>query len=108
MDTESGSGDLPMILAEQPAKAMVATGATMEDFERLESSIVSRMEALLSKYLGKQDEPKTAYATILHNTHDHSIEDLMSYSSYSLMEYQLSGYTPHTLEECSTCDGEVN
>ena len=53
MDTESGSGDLPMILAEQPAMAKVATGATTDDFERLELSIVSRVEALLSKYLGK-------------------------------------------------------
>ena len=57
MDTESGSGDLSMILAEQPAMATVATGATTDDFERLESSIVRRMEALLSKYLGKQEEP---------------------------------------------------
>ena len=55
MDTESGSGDLPLILAEQPAMAKVANGATADDFERLESSIVSRVEALLSKYLGKQE-----------------------------------------------------
>ena len=109
MDTESGSGDLPMILAEQPAKAMVPTSATADDFERLESSLVNRMEALLSKYLGKQEESKTAYATILHDTCDHSIEDLMNYSSRSSsMEYQLSGSTSLTLEECSTCDGEVN
>ena len=100
MDTESGSGDLSFILAEQPAKAMVATGATAGDFERLESSLVSRMEALLSKYLGKQEEPKTVYATILHDTHDHSIEDLMNYSTCSSsMAYQLSGSTPLTLED---------
>ena len=41
MDTESGSGDLPMILSEQPAMAKVATSAIADDFERLESSIVS-------------------------------------------------------------------
>ena len=68
MDTESGRRDLPMILVEQPAMAKVANGATADDFERLESSIVSRVEALLSKYLSKQEEPHTSYATILHDT----------------------------------------
>src|SRR4051812_17995262 len=66
------------------------------------------MEALLCKYLGKKEEPKSAYATILHDARDHSIEDLMSYSSCSSMEYQLYGSTSPTLEECSTCDGEAD
>ena len=109
MDTESGSGDLPLILAEQPAMAKVANGTTADDFERLELSIVSRVEALLSKYLGKQEEPQTSYATILHDTQDRSIVDLMnSPTCRSSMECQLYGPTPPTLEECSSDDGEVD
>ena len=107
MDTESGSGDLPLILAEQPAMAKVANSATADDCERLESSIVSRVEALLSKYLGKQEEPQTSYATTLHNSQDRSIVDLMiSPICSSSMECQLDDYTLHTLEEYSTGDEE--
>ena len=87
-----------MTLVEQPAMAMAATGATADDFERLGSSIVSWVEALLSKYLSKQEEPLTSYATILHDTQDRSIIDLMnSPTCRSSMECQLYGSTPPTL-----------
>ena len=77
MDTESGSGDLPSMLVEQLAMATDATGAIVDDLKKLGSSIMDRMEAMLSKYLGKQEESQTSCATTLFSSHDHSIVDLM-------------------------------
>ena len=98
MDTESGSGDLPSMLVEQLAMATDATGAIVDDLKKLGSSIMDRMEAMLSKYLGKQEEPQTSYATTLHNSHDHSIVDLMiSPICSSSMECQLEASALPTL-----------
>ena len=106
MDTESGSGDLPRILVEQPGLAMDATDATVDDLNKLESSILDRMEAMLSKYLGKQDNSQTS-CTTLHCSQDRSIVDLMiSYICSSTMECQLSDSLLHTRGECSIDDEE--
>ena len=107
MDTESGSGDLPSMLVEQLAMATDATGAIVDDLKKLGSSIMDRMEAMLSKYLGKQEESQTSCATTLLSSHDHSIVDLMiSPICSSSMECQLDDSTLHALEEYSTGDEE--
>ena len=77
MDTESGIGDLPLMLVEQLAMATDATGAIVDDLKKLGSSIMDRMEAMLSKYLDKQEESQTSYATTFHSSQDRSIVELM-------------------------------